>query len=204
MLYPAEVVATGSRLGNTITIDVPIAGGFGAGRPIKGEILYNVTGLTFGRSPTAPGSPVGDFLYTDADATRSFNFDLVPDVADLEVTKTDSPDPVHVGQNLTYTVRVTNKGPQASFGVLLNDTLPKNAGFGSVTTTQGSCTIKPAKRLVTCTLGNLAAGGTVTVTIVVKPTSKGVISNTAEVTASSPPDPVAANNSATATTTVTP
>jgi uncharacterized repeat protein (TIGR01451 family) len=204
VLYPAEVVATGSVAGRTITIDVPIDGGFGDGRPIKGEFLYNVTGLTFGRSPAAPGSPVGDFLYTEADATRSFNLDLVPDVADLEVTKTDAPDPVHVGQNLTYTVRVSNQGPQAATGVSLSDTLPKNAGFGSVSTSQGSCTIKPAKRLVTCSLGNLAAGGIVTVTIAVKPTSKGVISNTADVASISPPDPVTANNRATATTTVTP
>ena len=204
VLYPAEETATGSLAGRTITITVPIEGGFGAGRPIKGEILYNVTALTFGRSPTAPGAPVGDFLYTEADATRSFNLDLVPDVADLEVTKTDAPDPAHVGQNLTYTIGVSNKGPQAAIGVSLNDTLPKNAGFCSVASSQGTCTIKPAKRLVTCSLGNLAAGGTATVTIVVKPTSKGVISNTVDVAATSPPDPVTANNRATATTTVTP
>ncbi|TMK29445.1 MAG: exo-alpha-sialidase, partial [Actinobacteria bacterium] len=30
---------------------------------------------------------------------------------DISVTKTDSPDPVHVGQNLTYTITVTNGGP---------------------------------------------------------------------------------------------
>jgi uncharacterized repeat protein (TIGR01451 family) len=204
VLYPAEVNATGSIAGRTITIDVPIDGGFGAGRPIKGEFLYNVTGLTFGRSPTAPDAPVGDFLYTEADATRSFTLDLVPNVADLAVTKSDSPDPVHVGQNLTYTVRVSNAGPQAATGVSLNDTVPKNAGFGSVTSSQGTCSIKPAKRLVTCSLGSIAGGGTATVTIVVKPTAKGTITNVVDVTATSPPDPNTANNRATATTTVTP
>jgi uncharacterized repeat protein (TIGR01451 family) len=204
VLYPAEVSATGNVSGKTITIEVPVEGGFGAGRPIKGEILHNVTGLTFGRSPTLPGAPIGDFLYTEADATRSFDLNLVPQVADLEVVKTDDPDPVHVGQNLTYTIKVTNKGPLAAFGVTLTDNLPKNAGFGSVSTSQGTCSIKPAKRLVTCNLGNLAAGATATVTIMVKPTAKGMISNTAQATAASPPDPNTANNKDTEPTTVLP
>jgi hypothetical protein len=88
--------------------------------------------------------------------------------------------------------------------VTLTDNLPKNAGFGSATTTQGTCTAKPAKRLVTCNLGSLAAGATVTVTISVKPTSKGTITNTAQAAAASPPDPNTANNADTETTTVVP
>jgi uncharacterized repeat protein (TIGR01451 family) len=204
-LYPAEVSATGSLSSptDTITIQVPIQGGFGAGRPIKSDTIYNVSGFTFGRSQV-PGSPTfSDFLYTEADATRSFDFTLVPQVADLAVTKTDAPDPVHVGQTLVYTVTVTNEGPLAAAGVTLTDTLPKNAGFGSAATTQGSCTVKPAKRLVTCNLGAMAAGATVTVTISVKPTSKGTITNVAQVTAASPPDPNTANNDTEAAT-VTP
>ncbi|MGH2671425.1 MAG: DUF11 domain-containing protein [Actinomycetota bacterium] len=204
VLYPAEVSATGSRSGSTITVQVPIQGGFGPGRPIKGDTIYNVSGFTFGRSTVPAGSPFTDFLYTEADATRSFDFSLIPQVADLSVVKTDSPDPVHVGQSLTYTVTVTNDGPLVASGVTLTDTLPKNAGFGSVTTTQGSCTVKPAKRLVTCALGSVAAGGTVTVRISVKPTQKGTITNTAQISATSPPDPNSANNGDTETTTVTP
>jgi len=122
---------------------------------------------------------------------------------DISVTKTDSPDPVHVGQNLTYTITVTNGGPATATGVTMSDTLPKNAGFGSVTASQGACTIKPEKRLVTCSLGSVAGGAKATVTIVVKPTSKGTITNTATASATQP-DPNAANNSATAVTTVTP
>ena len=122
---------------------------------------------------------------------------------DISVTKTDSPDPVHVGQNLTYTITVTNGGPATATGVTMSDTLPKNAGFGAVTWSQGSCTIKPEKRLVTCSLGSVAGGAKATVTIVVKPTSKGTITNTATASATQP-DPNAANNSATAVTTVTP
>jgi uncharacterized repeat protein (TIGR01451 family) len=207
VLYPAEFPAAGSIDAGTrtITVRVPIQGGFGPGRPIKGDTIYNVSAFSFGRN-AVPENPTvtSDVLYTEADSTRSFDFSLIPQVADLGVVKTDAPDPVHVGQNLTYTVRVTNDGPLVANGVTLNDTLPKNAGFGSASTTQGSCTVKPAKRLVTCAIGSMAAGATVTVMITVKPTAKGTIANTATVSATSPPDPSTANNSDTESTTVTP
>jgi hypothetical protein len=58
--------------------------------------------------------------------------------------------------------------------------------------------------MVTCNLGTVASGATVTRTIVVKPSSKGTITNTATVRATSPPDPNTANNTATAQTTVLP
>ena len=117
---------------------------------------------------------------------------------------TDSPDPAHVGQNLTYTIVVRNGGQDKASGVSMTDQLPKNAGFGSVTTTQGSCTLKPSKNIVGCDLGTMTNGATATISIVVKPTSKGTITNTASVTLTSPTDPSTANNTATAKTTVQP
>jgi len=73
--YPNEFPATGSVSGNTITIDVPLSG-FGAGRPILGDTLHNVTALSAGRSDV-PQTPVNDdFLYRDVDATKSFDFKL--------------------------------------------------------------------------------------------------------------------------------
>ena len=68
--YPAEVAATGSISGNTITIDVPIDGGFGPDRPIFGDTLLNVTALSAGRS----GVPAE--LYVDVDATRAIDYRL--------------------------------------------------------------------------------------------------------------------------------
>jgi len=123
--------------------------------------------------------------------------------ADLSVTKVDAPDPVHVGQNLTYTIRVANGGAATATGVTLSDPLPKNAGFGSVSTSRGTCALKPEKQLVSCSLGSLAGGASATVSIVIKPTVKGTITNTAKVSATQT-DPNTANNSATAVTTVTP
>jgi ribosomal protein S8E len=66
--YPAEQSATGTIMGNMITIDVPIQGGFGANRPIFGTKLFNVTALSGGRN-----SIPYDF-YADLDATKSFDY----------------------------------------------------------------------------------------------------------------------------------
>src|ERR1700730_4344906 len=45
-------------------------------------------------------------------------------VADLSVTKVDTPDPVNTGSNLTYTITVTNNGPDAAANASWSDTLP--------------------------------------------------------------------------------
>ena len=161
-----------------------------------GAFLVAGTGLRFiARADRAPDSNYGAD-YVVAQTCK----------ADLSITKSDAPDPAHVGQNLTYTivVRNTGPGPDTATGVTVNDQLPKNAGYGSTTTTKGSCVLKPSKNIVSCDIGSVASGASVTITIVVKPTSKGTITNSASVTAVSPPDPNTANNTATATTTVQP
>jgi uncharacterized repeat protein (TIGR01451 family) len=124
--------------------------------------------------------------------------------ADLSLTMTDSPDPVVVRTNLTYTLTVQNGGPDAASGVTLTDQLPNDAVFVSASASQGTCTRTGSggrDGLVTCAVGAIPAGGTATVTIVVSPSRTGTLTNTATVRASSP-DANLANNSATATTTV--
>src|SRR5205807_7502759 len=101
-----------------------------------------------------------------------------------------------------YTITVTNNGPDNALGVTVSDQLPKNAGFGSASASPGSCTLKPQKRLVSCNLGDLGSGGTATVSIAVKPTTKGTITNTATITDTSPTDPNPDNNTSSARTVV--
>src|SRR3954449_10919229 len=118
-----------------------------------------------------------------------------PGDADLSITKTDSPDPVVQGNNLTYTIRVqnpaTSTGPATS--VVVTDNLPSGVDF--VSATGGTC--QRSGSTVTCNLGQVNAGSTAVVTIVVKTKKAGTLSNTA--TVSSPEDIVLTNNSATAT-----
>ena len=128
----------------------------------------------------------------------------VTPVANLAITKTDAPDPVAVGSPLTYTLTATNNGPSPATGVTVTDTLPANVTFVSATPSQGTCT--QAGGTVTCPLGALASGASATVTIQVTPTAAAggtTLTNTAQVTANEA-DPNPANNTATATTAVTP
>jgi uncharacterized repeat protein (TIGR01451 family) len=124
--------------------------------------------------------------------------------ADLKLAIADTPDPVTVRAELTYTVTVTNGGPAAATEVVLTDPLPADALFVSASATQGSCRREgKSKRdgVLTCELGGLAAGASTSVTIVVTPARAGELSNTASVTAREP-DPNRGDNRATATTTV--
>lgn len=131
---------------------------------------------------------IGAFKFTSCDQT------------DLSITKTDTPDPVIAGQNLTYTISVTNHGPNTANSVTVTDVLP--AGVTLLSTTP-SCT--NAAGTLTCALGKLLPGQTVPLVIQVGiPASfpAGTISNTASVAAAGQFDPNLGNNSVTATTTV--
>jgi uncharacterized repeat protein (TIGR01451 family) len=120
--------------------------------------------------------------------------------ADLAITNSDSPDPVGAGQTLTYTLGVTNNGPNSAPSVTVTDNLPSGVNYRSATPSQGSCS--QASGTVTCDLGAIDSSGSATVTITIVPPVAGTISNTATVAGSQSIDKNSANDSATATTTV--
>ncbi len=127
--------------------------------------------------------------------------------ADLSISKTDSPDPVNAGANLTYTITVNNAGPTNASSVSLSDTLPSNTTFVSMAAPAGWVCVNPAvgaTGTVTCTNPSVATGSNV-FTLVVKVANViapgSTISNTATVSTTTA-DPNTGNESATATTTV--
>jgi uncharacterized repeat protein (TIGR01451 family) len=122
-----------------------------------------------------------------------------PDAADLSVSKSDAPDPVQVGQVLTYTLQAQNNGPDSASNLVLTESLPTGLGFVSANASQGTCA--QGGGIVTCNLGSLANGGLATVTVVVTAAAAGIINNAASVTAAES-DPVPGNNTASESTTV--
>ena len=71
---------------------------------------------------------------------------------DLGVTKTDNVDPVQVGQQVTYTITVTNHGPTAT-DATVTDNVPAGLNFVSATPSSGTCgVVNP----VVCTIPGMA------------------------------------------------
>jgi uncharacterized repeat protein (TIGR01451 family) len=131
-----------------------------------------------------------------ATATTAVNTDV-----DLAITKTDNVDPVLPGQSLTYTITVTNSGVSTATGVTVTDVLPAGITFASGTATSG--TVTNAGQTVTGSLGSIAPGASVTMTLVgtVSSSATGTLTNTATVVATEP-ETNTANNSATQTTAI--
>jgi uncharacterized repeat protein (TIGR01451 family) len=122
-------------------------------------------------------------------------------VADVAVGITDSPDPVVVYNNLTYTITVSNSiGPNTAAGVIITDNLPASTTFVSATPSQGTCI---GTNTVTCALGSINHGASASITVVVMPTAASIsLGNTAGVSSTVSSDPDHTNDSATTTTTV--
>src|SRR5262249_30064214 len=95
----------------------------------------------------------------------------------LDFTKQTQPGALHVGTQFKYTLTVKNNGPGTVTGAKITDPLPSGQSYVPSTATQGSCLSSAGT--VTCNLGTVANGQTVTVTITVNPSVKGVVTNTA-------------------------
>jgi uncharacterized repeat protein (TIGR01451 family) len=131
--------------------------------------------------------------------TATFNTVVAGSEADLSIASQSS-DPYAgtVGANVTFTLGVTNNGPDAATGVVLTDTLPPGTIFVSAA---AGCS--QAAGVVTCNVGNLAAGASVQVGLVARPTAAGSITNVASVAAAQG-DPFGFNNTSSLTMTVNP
>jgi uncharacterized repeat protein (TIGR01451 family) len=136
-------------------------------------------------------------LIADTNNGRIRQVVAVPDL--LAIAMTEDPDPVNIGQELTYTITVDNNGTETATGVTVTDTLPTEVDFISASTTQGNCA--QAEGTVTCGLGELSPDASATITLVVAPNTTGNVTNTATISANED-DPFPGNNSATTQTRV--
>jgi uncharacterized repeat protein (TIGR01451 family) len=117
--------------------------------------------------------------------------------ADLSITGTGSPNQVRSGDNLTYTLTVTNNGPDASTNVSVSDQLPSAVTLVSCTVTGGGICSNSTPGTVTVGLSTLASGAQATIMIQAKVgNAAGQLTDTASVL-NTIYDPVQNNNSVT-------
>ena len=116
-------------------------------------------------------------------------------VADLSLTKKADRKNVKIGQTITFTITVTNLGPDIATNVFFGDSLPDPLNFVSASCNMGS-TFGGA-----CEVASLAPGESATITLIATPISNPARSerrftNTAFIGASDAFDPNADNNTA--------
>jgi uncharacterized repeat protein (TIGR01451 family) len=121
----------------------------------------------------------GTVTTTNDGTDQSSASTCVQALVDLAITKSGAPATQELGQgNITWTMVVTNNGPSADSGVKVSDPMPAGNTYVSSTTTQGTCTGGP---ILNCDLGSMAAGASVTITLVTTPSAVGIQTNTATV-----------------------
>lgn len=183
-----------------------------AGSPLKCSLGTLANGasatITIVVTPQAAGSLTNssDGIATEGDPNSANNSSSVTVTvnpssgggADLGLTKSHAPEPVPLGQRLTYVLTVRNDGPDVSTASTLTDTLPSGVSLVSASSSSGTCS---GSATVSCSLGAFAKGASATVTIVATATAAGSVTNTASV-AGAQTDPNGANNGASDTATV--
>ena len=179
--------------GGTVDCDLGSLSGGGAEATVRIRVRAQATG-TLTNTATVSGNeadsnPSNNSVTTDTQSVA---------VADVAVAKVDSNQTVALGDNITYTVRLLNRGPSPATGIDIIDTIPTGTTFVSASTNKGVFSSLPpvgGTGTLTANISNLAPDGTAEITIVVKPGAAGEYHNHATVTANET-DPDSSNNSA--------
>lgn len=101
--------------------------------------------------------------------------------ADLAIASSAAPSQVVMGEELTFTISLTNRGPEVATAVRLTNQLPPNVSIVTAGSSAGA--VVTAGDRVMLRLDSLAAGARATLTIVVIPTAEGLITNRVSVSA---------------------
>src|SRR5262249_49182138 len=141
----------------------------------SGVLAVNSTPLSGSLFPLGTTS-VRSIATDAAGNTNSCSFNVTVNPAsvaqaDLPLVKTASLASVSVGSEITYTLSVSNAGPEVATNVVLIDTLPTLAALVSVTNELGGYSLQDNN--LVCDLGAIPAGDTAEVVVVVRPTSAG-------------------------------
>lgn len=122
--------------------------------------------------------------------------------ADLQVVKIADDATPDEGQNVVYTIQLTNNGPYQATGVEVTDILDSNLTYSSYSSTQGSFSFSNTTAIWSAvTLDNLASAYLYVTASVNSGSGGSNIPNTASISASDLSDPTPGNNSSTYTIT---
>ncbi len=182
----------------------------------SGIVTFNFVTLTNGASATVMINAIATTpgAVTSVATVSAYELDLNPNnnsatvmttvngLTDLSIAFQNPPRTGFAGNNVTYTLRVTNHGPYAASSPVVSDAVPSGASFVFATTSQG--TFSQSNGVVTWTLGNMASNGTANLTLTVKPAAQSVLTNIATISNSASTDLTLANNSASVVTTISP
>ena len=124
-----------------------------------------------------------------ANNSGSVGINVLPDGADLRISKSKTPNPVALGSNLTSTIRVTNNGPRVATGALRVIELLTGETYVSASGSGWVCT--PTGGTVVCNHpnpGGLAVGASLPDLVIVSTaTVAGTVTNNACTGSSVPP-----------------
>jgi len=205
--FPNDTPLTTSKLIDAVVYDTGDANDIGLLtllNPGQPQVDENGNGKqtehSIQRLPNGSGGARNSDTYTAIPPTPG-GVNLVIPMADLAITKAAAVDPVFVGDDIIYTLVITNDGPDLATNVVVTDTLPGVITFSSAAPEQGSCTND--KGVITCTLGDLPAGGQSEILVTTVTSQTGLVTNRAGVNAATA-DPEPGNNNASAETTISP
>jgi uncharacterized repeat protein (TIGR01451 family) len=120
-----------------------------------------------------------------------------PTPADLAVAKTVNNPTPNVGDTVTFTVTLTDLGPNPATGVQVTDLLPAGLTFVSATPSQGTYNSGTG----VWNVGAVDTTGARTLVVNARLDARKILTNTATITLADQPDPNPANNTASATVT---
>jgi uncharacterized repeat protein (TIGR01451 family) len=151
------------------------AGSFVAKAAGQGGCGGTATTVVTVQAPTSPAPPIPPPSQSGARPTPQIptNLRLLPLAPDLSIDTTGLPLVASVGQQVPYPLHIRNTGGSAASSVGVRMFLPKQVDFVRVDSTQvtGCAVAHPTSdtAIVNCTAPEIAAGGTATATLVVKP-----------------------------------
>jgi uncharacterized repeat protein (TIGR01451 family) len=177
----------------------------------SGSGIWTVGTVTTSTSPTlvvhalvvSPSAQTNTATVSHADqfdpntANNGATATVTPQRADLTLTKSASNATPNVGDTMTFTVTLTDNGPDAATNVMVQDLLPAGLSFVSSTPSQGFYNSGAGTWMV----GTLTTSAQQTLQIQVTVVSPSAQTNTASISHADQFDPNPANNSGSATET---